>query len=731
MSRTDWKFLKTLPNGSPMNTSIGEGDKLEDALWKLQGQTTDVKDRTNKLELNVQGSALVDLTDADETLYLTEEQSACSTIIFFDNNNEAGHYVSLYDSPNNPTQLQYFNCNAETVTVRMGTNDDEMVLQPTSWSLIAYGYTSSFFIETSGRVYDNDYGDITVSNKGLTWSINDGVLDKSDVGLGNVDNTSDDNKPISTATQSALDNKADKSITVNGQALSSNVTITKSDVGLSNVDNTADTDKPISTATASALSGKENISNKGVANGYAPLDSNAKVSTTYLPDSVLGGLKFKGTWNANTNNITSSDGTINNTSIPSAASGNEGWYFIVGTSGSTSVNGITDWVIGDWVLSTGSTWVKIDNTDQVVSVNGLTGAVTLTTANISDATNYRYVTDAEKTKLSNLSGVNSGDQTITLTSDVTGSGTGSFATTIANNAVSNAKAADMDTQTIKGRNTAGTGDPEDLNVTTVTAMLNAMVGAGGSAGTKGLVPQPPANSQNNVLTGDATFKNVGSIIDNATTKTTPVDADTVALSDSAASAALKKLSWANIKATLKSYFDTLYLALPGANGIAVRTSATTSVNRTITGTSGLIDVTDGDGVSGNPTLAVNLNNGTNSWNSTYTTTARSYANIGPPMRLTGLDTGTYLVMCTVTIGHSASNVSCFMSLYAGSTGSPSQVANTQISCAPTQGGTSIEPAMTTHGIVTITGTDIIEPRFYSASGTLTIYRCIMTAVRIG
>ncbi|CDE61306.1 probable acetyl xylan esterase AxeA [Parabacteroides sp. CAG:409] len=41
------------------------------------------------------------------------------------------------------------------------------------------------------------------------------ILSKTDVGLGNVDNTSDANKPISTATQSALDNKADKIIASN------------------------------------------------------------------------------------------------------------------------------------------------------------------------------------------------------------------------------------------------------------------------------------------------------------------------------------------------------------------------------------------------------------------------------------------------------------------------------------------------------------------------------------
>lgn len=52
--------------------------------------------------------------------------------------------------------------------------------------------------------------------------------------------------------------------------------------------------------------------------------------------------------------------------------------------------------------------------------------------------------------------------------------------------------------------------------------------------------------------------NVGAAIFGATAKTTPVDADTVGFTDSAASNVLKKITWANIKATLKTYFDTLY-----------------------------------------------------------------------------------------------------------------------------------------------------------------------------
>lgn len=79
---------------------------------------------------------------------------------------------------------------------------------------------------------------------------------KAQVGLGNVDNTSDANKPVSTAQQAALNNKVNTSTTVNGHALSSNVTISKSDVGLGSVDNTSDANKPISTAQQAALDGK-------------------------------------------------------------------------------------------------------------------------------------------------------------------------------------------------------------------------------------------------------------------------------------------------------------------------------------------------------------------------------------------------------------------------------------------------------------------------------------------
>ena len=56
---------------------------------------------------------------------------------------------------------------------------------------------------------------------------------------------------------------------------------------------------------------------------------------------------------------------------------------------------------------------------------------------------------------------------------------------------------------------------------------------------------------------------ISSALAGRASKTTPVDADTIPLTDSEDSSSLKKLSWSNLKATAKSYFDTLYAAALG------------------------------------------------------------------------------------------------------------------------------------------------------------------------
>lgn len=81
------------------------------------------------------------------------------------------------------------------------------------------------------------------------------------------------------------------------------------------------------------------------------------------------------------------------------------------------------------------------------------------------------------------------------------------------------------------------------------------------SGTSGKLIADSGLTLSGTNTGDETTTTAGALINGATSKSTPVDADYVGLMDSAASNVLKKLSWANIKATLKAYFDTLYAPL--------------------------------------------------------------------------------------------------------------------------------------------------------------------------
>jgi len=82
---------------------------------------------------------------------------------------------------------------------------------------------------------------------------------KEQVGLGNVDNTSDADKPISDATQAALNGKEDANTNIQEHIASVNNphSVTKEQVGLGNVDDTSDADKPISDETQDALNDKE------------------------------------------------------------------------------------------------------------------------------------------------------------------------------------------------------------------------------------------------------------------------------------------------------------------------------------------------------------------------------------------------------------------------------------------------------------------------------------------
>lgn len=99
---------------------------------------------------------------------------------------------------------------------------------------------------------------------------------------------------------------------------------------------------------------------------------NAKgVVTSVTTAGIVGGLDYKGSWNASTNTPTLASGV-----------GTNGNYYVVSVAGTTNLDGITDWQVGDWAIFNGTAWQKIDQTNTVSSVNGQTGAVVLGYADV-------------------------------------------------------------------------------------------------------------------------------------------------------------------------------------------------------------------------------------------------------------------------------------------------------------------------------------------------------------
>lgn len=88
-------------------------------------------------------------------------------------------------------------------------------------------------------------------------------------------------------------------------------------------------------------------------NGIATLDAGGQVPITQLP---FAGLTFDGVWDASTNtpHLVSSSGTA-------------GHFFIVSVSGSTTLNGISTWNVGDWALFSGVVWSRVPYTAPPIS----------------------------------------------------------------------------------------------------------------------------------------------------------------------------------------------------------------------------------------------------------------------------------------------------------------------------------------------------------------------------
>lgn len=247
----------------------------------------------------------------------------------------------------------------------------------------------------------------------------------------------------------------------------------------------------------------ENVANKGVANGYASLDATGKVPTAQLPYSVLGGMNYQGIWDATTNTPELVDGV-----------GTKGFYYKVSTAGTTTIDGNTNWSLGDLIVFNGTTWDKVEGGNpDVVSVAGKIGAVTLIAADIDDlgtlatqnatAVNITGGTIAGSTISGNITG-NAGNVTGIVAVDNGGTG----ATTLTGYVLGNGTSAMTAVTTIPstditGLGTMSTQNASDVNITGGTIVGSIITGniTGNAANVTGTIAVANGGTGATTLTG--------------------------------------------------------------------------------------------------------------------------------------------------------------------------------------------------------------------------------------
>jgi len=251
--------------------------------------------------------------------------------------------------------------------------------------------------------------------------------------------------------------------------------------------------------------GTASTKDAGAAKGVATLDAGGKVPVSELPAAVLGALSYQGTWDASTNTptLTSSVGT-------------KGYYYVVSVAGNTNLNGITDWLVGDWAVYNGTIWQKVDNTETVTSVNGQTGAVVLTTTNIAEGTNEYFTTARARASVSAGTGISYDNTTGVITNaapdqtvSITGAGTSVVTGTYPNFTVTSNDAFVGTVTSVAA--TAGTGisvtgspitTSGTLNITNTAPDQTVVLTAGTGISTSGTYPNFTITNTSPSLGGD-------------------------------------------------------------------------------------------------------------------------------------------------------------------------------------------------------------------------------------
>ncbi len=169
-----------------------------------------------------------------------------------------------------------------------------------------------------------------------------------------------------------------------GNLFDSEIVISTDILLFNNSDFRIPTEKASKTYIDNGLALTEKIANKSQPGGYASLDNTGKVPSSQIPGVITGALNFKGSWNALTN-TTSLGGTL------TSSVGTNADAYLVSVSGSTNLNGIVVWNIGDIVYFDGSIteWGKLQsvNINGVTTWNNLSGDVSVTTDQLPQGTN--------------------------------------------------------------------------------------------------------------------------------------------------------------------------------------------------------------------------------------------------------------------------------------------------------------------------------------------------------
>jgi len=417
------------------------------------------------------------------------------------------------------------------------------------------------------------------------------------------------------------------------------------------------------TPTVNAITGAVSSSSANLATG-------AQIQTA-INSAVTGVLKYIGTWDAATN-------------VPTlvSAKGTPGEYYIVSTAGSTNLDGITDWAVGDWAVFSDlatDAWQKIDNTqvgnvtgsgssgrvaywngssnitsDAGLTFNGSTNALTVSGAVTWSGGGSTESNSAYDNMITGFSDSGSSTKTLTLTQQDGGTLTTSFSIpqgtttpsstetfTNKSGAISQwtndsgYKTTDNNTQYTAGSGLSLTGT---VFANTAPNIVQTTVSGNAGSATKLLNARTIAGVSFN---GTANISLDNSNISNGRGYTTNTGTTTASNAQTFTNKGGNISQWTNDSKYITSYVNTTYSAGSGITltGTVFSNAAPNIVQTTITGNAGSATVLQTarsiSGVSFNGSADITLDNKNITNSAGYTTNTGDITSVGAGTFLTG------------------------------------------------------------------------------------------------